>query len=157
LRPNRARLDERLDLRREVERAVLLRDVIQGLDAEPVTREREPPPTAVPDRIGEHPAQLLNSRGTELFVEMDDCLCVRRTAINVSALFQHRAQFAVVVGLTVEDDPDRFVFIRHRLAAPAQINYGQSPVTKTDRTVYQDAGVVRAAMNEGTSHPHEPR
>src|SRR5262245_15926279 len=157
LRPGRARLNQGLDLRREVERPVILHGVVQGLDAEPVTRDHEPPPPAVPDRVGEHPAQPLDALRAELLVEVDNRLGVRRAAINVSALFQHRAQFAVVIYLAVENYPDRVVFIRHRLAAPAQIDYGQSPVTEPDRFVYQDAGVVRTAMGERIPHCDKPR
>src|SRR5262249_8291465 len=135
LRPDRARLDERLDLRSEVERAVILYGVIQRLDAEPVTRDHEPPAAAVPDRVGEHPAQPLDATRPELLTEVDDRFSVRRTAIAVAALFQHRAQFGVVVDLAVEGDPDRIVFVGHGLAAPAQIDYGQSSMPKPDRTV----------------------
>src|SRR5262249_16692527 len=89
--------------------------------------------------------------------EVDDRFSVRRTAIAVAALFQHRAQFGVVVDLAVEGDPDRIVFVGHGLAAPAQIDYGQSSMPKPDRTVYQDTGVVRAAMGERIPHRDEPR
>src|SRR5215475_13581397 len=114
LRPGRARLNQRLD-------------------AEPVTRDHKPPPPAVPDRIGEHPAQPLDAPRTELLVKVDNRLGVRRVAIEVSAIFQHRAQFAVVIYPAVGNRPERIVLLSHRLAAPAQIDYGQSPVTERDR------------------------
>src|SRR5262249_25432004 len=136
-RTDRAPLDERLDLRSEVERAVFLHYVIQRLDAEPVARDHEPPATAVPDRVGEHPAQLLNAAPAELLVEMDDRLGVGRTAVTVAAPLKRRAQFAVVVNLAVESDPDRVVFVRHRLTAAVGVDYGQSTMAEADRTVDQ--------------------
>src|SRR5262249_49584626 len=41
LRRDGARLDERLDLRREVERALAVQRVIKRLDAQPVARQQE--------------------------------------------------------------------------------------------------------------------
>src|SRR5262249_17976802 len=150
-----APLDQRLDLRSEVERAVFLHDVIQRLDAEPVARERQPAPAAVPDSIGEHPAQLLDSAQPEFLVDMDDPLGVGRTAITMAALFQHRAQLAVVVYFAVECDPDRAVLVRHWLIASSRIDYGQSAVPQARRTVYQDACPIRPAMNERIAHHYQ--
>jgi hypothetical protein len=75
----------------------------------------------------------------------------------MASLFQRRTQFAVVVDFAVECDPDRVVFVRHGLAAAAGIDYGQSAMAQTDRTVNQNAGAVRPAMNERIPHRRQLR
>src|SRR5262249_51595851 len=56
-RPEGARLDERLDLRREIERAVTVQRVIKRLDSQPVARQQKFAPRRIPDGEGEHPTQ----------------------------------------------------------------------------------------------------
>src|SRR5262245_33387032 len=50
------RLDERLDLRREIERAVAVQRVIKRLDAKAVAGQQKFAPRRIPDGEGEHPA-----------------------------------------------------------------------------------------------------
>src|SRR5262249_5871257 len=157
LRPDRARLDERLDLRSEVERAVILYGVIQRLDAEPVTRDHEPPAAAVPDRVGEHPAQPLDATRPELLVEADDRFSVRRTAMAWAPWARPRAKLRWAAAPAGEGAPDASVLVGHGLAAPAKIYYGQSSMPKPAGPVYQDPGVARAAMGERIPHRDEPR
>src|SRR5262249_20753795 len=56
-----ASLEERLDLRGEIERAVAVQRVIKRFDTEPVARQQEFAPRRIPDGEGEHPAQAFHS------------------------------------------------------------------------------------------------
>src|SRR5262249_62186623 len=56
LRRDGARLDERLDLRREIERAIAVQRVIKRLDAQTVARQQELATRRIPDGEGEHSA-----------------------------------------------------------------------------------------------------
>ena len=84
----------------------------------------------------------------------------------VAGAFEPAAQLAEVVDLAVEDDPDRAVFVGHRLMPAGQVDDRQPPMAQGHaRRGFParlraeaggvDALVVRPAMREHVDHPPE--
>src|SRR5262245_371312 len=95
---------------------------MQRLFADTVARQEEPALAPIPDREGEHPAEPFDALFAFVLVKMDDGFGVTARAQLVAPRDQQTAKFAVVVYFAVEDDPDRTVFVRDRLAPRGQID-----------------------------------
>ena len=106
-----------------------------------VSREEQLPMTVVPDREGEHAAQMLDAVVTPLLVGVNDALGVARRAEAMAECFELRLQFAVVVDLAIECDPHRTVFIRERLMSAREIDDREPPVPECRAA--RSASVVR--------------
>jgi len=63
------------------------------------------------------PIELIDERQPTLFVQVDDDLGVGMRSELVAARLEPRAKLDEVVDLAVIDDPDRPIFIGHRLIA----------------------------------------
>ena len=129
--------EKRLDLRCEGYAAVVSA-VIQGLDANPVAGEPELAVPTVPQCDGEHPTEPLKACDPPLLVCVDDHFGVG--VIGSPEMASRRLEVSpdlgVVVYLTVEDHPDRAVFIRHRLISLLrEIDDLQPPERETDSSV----------------------
>ena len=68
----------------------------------------------------------------------------------MSALYECFSLRKVVIDFTVEDQPQRFIFIRHGLSAGnREVNDGEAPESKSDIGIDPIAGIVRSAMSDG--------
>src|ERR1035438_1598715 len=70
----------------------------------------------------------------------------------MAATFQIWSQFLKVVNLAVEDNPDRFVFVKYRLMAAGQIDNAQPPHAQAHASLHENAFVIRTAMYDGLAH-----
>src|ERR1700691_1632714 len=61
----------------------------------------------------------------------------------------------MVVDFTVENNPDRTVFIAEGLVSGCQIHNAEPSHADPDGTIGIDSLVVRPAMDHGTAHPAE--
>ena len=68
-------LEQRLDLRGKEQRLGCCHEV-QRLDTDPVSRQQQLPATTVPEREGEHAAQVVDAVETEVLVQVQDDLGV---------------------------------------------------------------------------------
>src|SRR5205807_8909878 len=101
---------------RELDAARLLgQGVVQGLDAEPVSREHEAPALRIPQGEGEHAAQLVDEVRAVLLVEVDDDLGVAPRGEPVPLRLEPPLELLEVVDLAVEDDLDGAVLVPERL------------------------------------------
>ena len=71
----------------------------------------------------------------------------------MSAPFQFGAQLFEVVDLAIENDPDGFLLIRHRLMTAGQIDDGKPSKTQADRAGDEVALIVGATMGDRSRHP----
>jgi hypothetical protein len=63
---------------------------------------------------------------------MNERLGITPGLVAVTERLELATQLDVVVDLSVEHDPDRAVFIRHRLGATLEVDDAQPPVTQDD-------------------------
>src|ERR1043165_316622 len=107
-------LQDRLDLRREDETAILVIEV-ERLHADAIAHEDESLPVRVPEGDGVIAFELVNEVETAFFVEMENRFGVSARRIFVATMFQVRADERVVVDLAVEYEPGALVAAVHRL------------------------------------------
>ncbi len=144
-----------LDLRSKDE-SIPVPGVEERLLTDPVPREYQSVKVAIPDREGEHAAQLFDAALTFLLVEMDDYFRVASGREDVSLFFQILAQRAVVVDLSVEDDPYRSVFVPDRLVSTLGVDDAEATTGQTDGPAQEGALVVGSSVGEARAHAGEP-
>jgi hypothetical protein len=155
-----ARIDRPIDPRRRQQRLQLRAEheasgrfgVVERLDPEAVARQEERTARRIPDREGEHAPQALDAALARFLVEVHDHLRVRARAEVMAAGRELRGELAVVVDLTVEDDPDRTVLVGQRLISGLEIDDTEPPHSEAQRTVEMLAASVRAPMEKGLRH-----
>src|SRR5439155_14612060 len=109
------------------------------------------------DRKRKHAFEVIDTGRPEFLVGVDDGFGVGPRPETMPAREQTIADLLVVVNLTVEGDPDRFVFVGQRLFAAGAIDDRQAPVTEADIGIDEKAVAVWTAMPEGRSHRRERR
>ena len=137
---------QRLDLGREIERAVDAR-MVERLDAEAIARHEQPAPGGIPKREREHAAQLFHATLAPLLVSGEDHFRVGSGGEPVLA--QLLAQFDEVVDLAVVGD-DVARGRAHRLRAGVEIDDRKPQVRESCAAVRRlpAALAVRAAVPE---------
>ena len=148
--------EERFDLRRRPERPPVVGDV-ERLDAVGVAREEESAALRVPEREGEHPAQLVEHVLATLGPEVEENLRVGVRAEAVARLLEPVADRLVVVDLAVERDHVRAGVPagHHRLGAVGrEVDDGEPAVPQPGASVggKPRALAVRAAPAIMWSH-----
>jgi hypothetical protein len=83
---------------------------------------------------------------------MNDDLGIALRVEIMAALFQVPAQFGEVVDLSVENDPDVFLFVVDGLMPAGKVDDAQSPHPQADGTLGIDAFIVRAAVHDRLTH-----
>jgi hypothetical protein len=61
-------------------------------------------------------------------------------------------QFSKIVDLSIENNPNGFLPIRHRLVSTGKIDDREPPKTKSDRALDIVPLIVRAAMSKSLRH-----
>src|SRR5262249_61421248 len=105
---------ERTDLR--------VQPVVDGFDAEGISRDDEPTLLAVPDRQAEHFIQAVQDAVTPFLVSVDDDLGVRARPEGVTARFELCSNLTEVIDLTVENHPDMLLQVAHRLMSGGEVD-----------------------------------
>jgi hypothetical protein len=106
----------------------------------------------IPQREGEHAAQVFEQRVAVAFVEADDHLAVAVRDEAVPVGLEPRPQLHIVVDLAVADEPDRLLDVVQRLAAARQIDDRETPVTQRRLAVAEHTLAVRATVDQGAEH-----
>ncbi len=126
--------------------------VVNELDARGVARDDKALASIVPEGKPEHPVEPVQDLGSPLLVAMDDDLGVRACAEDVAERFELASQFRKVVDLAVEDDPHRFLRVRHWLMAAGEVDDRESSESQADRSREVIALVVGSAMCNRACH-----
>ena len=113
--------EDRLDLRGEAERMRILM-VVKRLDAHPIPRNKKTSFSSIPNRKGEHPPQPLHAGIPIFLIQVDDDFGVRPGPEGMAFREKFLPQFLEVIDFAVEDDPDRLIFIGHRLGTGVQVD-----------------------------------
>ncbi len=137
---------QRLELGAEDEQPVGQQRVMKRLHAEPVAREEQRLPVAVPQREGEHAAEALDAGFAPLLPGMDDHLGIAPGVKAVAALGELGNQLLVVVDLAVEHDHHAAVLVEQRLLARGQIDDGQPPMAEAEPRLEVQPALVGSAV-----------
>ena len=130
---------------------------VHGLFAETVARDDQALARRVPKRHAEHAAQMLHKVRALLLVEMDDRFGIGFGAEVVAGFFELLAKLLKIVNLTVQNDPNRAVFVRHGLMPAGDVNDAEPPHPERDAAAVIEAVVIGAAMRDDTAHPLHQR
>src|SRR6266704_2268066 len=125
----RQKRNERLDLAGEIEDSIHL-GVIKRLDPESIAGTEERLLRLVPDGKGKHSPEVLDAIGAPPLVCTQRHLCVG--CGPKPGITQFRAEFDVVVNLTVVRDPVTRL-VPHRLVSGGKVDDRQTAVRKADR------------------------
>src|SRR5689334_25238842 len=88
---------------------------------------------------------------------MQDRFGVAARRVAVALRLEDGAKRRMVVNFAVVSDPQRAVFVGHRLMAAGEIDDREAAVAEADRTIDPGAGAVGSAMAQGVAHPLKPR
>src|SRR6185436_4063144 len=87
-----------------------------------------------------------------LLIEMRQDFGIRRAVENVAAGLELRAQFAIVINLSVEDDRDALVFVIGGLLSGHQVDDRQPAHAERDTVTNDITFGVRTAMKHPVAH-----
>src|SRR5712691_7711301 len=116
-----ASLQDRFDLRAK-DQSLPIPVVIQGFFAEAVTGSQQALAFPIPEGEGKHPAQMLDTLITVLFVGVNDSLGVTIRAEVMATLLELFLQFTVVIDFPIQDDENALIFVKNGLVAASQVN-----------------------------------
>src|ERR671918_217737 len=85
-------------------------------------------------------------------VKMKDAFGVRTCSKLVTAFDQTRIQLRKVVGLTIEDNPQRFILIGNRLVATFDVDDGKSPHPQAYAWFDMEAVTIRPTVDNRFCH-----
>ena len=123
--------------------------VEQRLLSHAIPGKEEGLPLPVPDRDREHPPQALDARRAFLLEKVQDDLGVGAGPEPVPSRLQPGPQILEVVDFPVEDDPEGFVLVGHRLVPlEGKVDDAQPRVTQAGLPERQDPPVVRPPVAE---------
>ena len=155
LRSDRLGREQRLDLRREVERSVIRVHVVQRLLPHTIPGEEEFFAATVPDGEGKHPPELVDGPRALFLVQPEDGLGIATSAVVMAASLQGGAQLRMVVDLAVIHDVERSTVVVHRLVPARHVDDRETAMCQPDASLVEDAAIVRAPMRHGIPHPDE--
>ncbi len=121
---------------------------IDELDARRVTGNHQALASIIPDGETEHPVESIQYLGAPLFIAVNDDLGIRARAKDVSERLELASKLVEIVDLTVENDPDRFLLIRHRLMSACNIDNRKAAKSEPNRAIYVVALVVRTTVRD---------
>lgn len=139
------------DFRGEDERARGER-IVERLDADAVSSEKERASALVPDGEREHATQFFDAAFAEVFIEVDDDFGVGAGFERMAALEEVFAKVPEVVDFAVEDNPDGAVLVGKRLVTAFEVDDREAAKAKADVRGDVEAGVIGAAMGNGIGH-----
>src|ERR1035437_9720142 len=96
--------------------------------------------------------ELLETRGPEVPVKMEENLGVRLGPEPVAHRLKAGTEVEKVEDLPVEDDPERFVFVGDRLLASLQIDDAEPCASQADGMIHVDSELIRSPMADHSEH-----
>ena len=144
-----------LELGAEQQGAVIEKRVVQGFDAQSVTRHEEGLLLAVPQGEGEHAAKALDAVDSPRFPGVHDDLGVALGVKHVAQRLQFRNELLVVVDFAIKDHHDRAVFVEQRLLAGRDVNDRQAPMAQAHARLNVQLALVWTTVSLRVIHALE--
>jgi hypothetical protein len=126
--------------------------IIERLFAEAVAHQQQAAVAGIPDSVGEHAPQLGYAGYPFLLVQVDECFGVTVGFELMALADQVLAESLVVVDLTIEDHPDRAVFIRNGLMAGMEIDNAETAHADSAAAIDVETLVIGAAVPDLIAH-----
>ncbi len=124
----------------------------QRLDPEPVAAQDDTASPPIVDRERPHPDELFLDVVRVVLVQSQDDLGITPRAEPDAATLQLATEQRGVVDLTVVDDDDRLVFVRHRLLAVGDVDDGETHHPQRRVRMGNDTAPVGTAVRDGGRH-----
>src|SRR5215469_8157662 len=83
---------------------------------------------------------------------MDDHFRIRVGVEAMPAPLELASQLGEVIDFSIEDGPNRAVFVENRLMSAGNVDDAEAPHSQAGILLREDAFVVRAAMDDGLAH-----
>src|SRR5271156_5004930 len=84
---------------------------------------------------------------------MNDDFSVGVGMKTMTLLFELAAELAEIVDLSVEDDPRRTIFVKHRLVSARQVDNAQAAHAEACPILYKHSFRVRSSVDKRLAHP----
>jgi hypothetical protein len=96
---------------------------------------------------------MFNASHSMLLIKMDDYFAIAFGAKTMAFIDEHRTQFAKIVDLPIEYDPNRRILVRKGWVRPLrQVNDRKPPLAKPDVGRRMRPTRVRPAVHNGRAH-----
>ena len=129
-----------------------IKRITQGLDADAIACEQEPPAAPIPQRECKHATKVMDDIRAPLLVAMDDRFAVALGTKYMPIGLKRPSQLAKVVDLTVGNQPDRTIFIAERLLPGRRVDDRKATVRQRHRALNEQVAAVRSTVNEPLIH-----
>ena len=132
--------------------------VVEGFYAKAIAHAEKLFSVLIPNGVRKHAAIARYGLIAPLFVGMDAGFGIAMTLIAMSRGFEFGTNVGVIEDLAVVGNPQRVVFIAHRLAAGREIDDAQAAMTDCYLSLHVEAVGVRSAVGDDIRHSaDEPR
>ena len=128
------------------------RPVRERLDAEAVAGDEQSLAGRIPDREGEHAAQVLHDVVAVLLVAVDDRLGIGARPELVATVLQGITHRVVVVDLAIEDDLDRAVLVSDGLVTAPDVDDREPSHSEAHTGCDVGAPVIRPPVCDRVAH-----
>ena len=146
--------EQALHLRAEQEsRAV--GEVVQGLDAEPVPREKHVLTARIPERERPHSVKFLQAFRAPAVIGLKDDFSIGVCSEPVAEGGELGLEFDVVVYFAVVNDDVLRIRVHHWLMSGGRVDDGKPPMPQADARCPVKPARVRAAVLENVGHSRE--
>ena len=127
--------------------------VIQRLDAKPIARKEQLPAPLIPNRKCKHAPQMLDAIHAEHLIGLEHYFCIAARGKCAASGSQFRAQFMIVVYLSVISQAQALILTGHRLLTMLKVDDRKAPVTEADAPTRVQAFLVGTAVSQDIAHP----
>src|SRR3954469_22815112 len=152
-RRNGVRREKRLDLGREVQRAVRGMHVVERLHAKAIAPEQELTSAGIPDRECEHASKMLGRLLAVQLAQAQHGLGVTACPIPISLPLQLHTKRRMIVDLAIVYDAQRPIAAEHRLPPAVDVDDAQALMAEADALIEKDPVVVRTTVYQDATHP----
>src|SRR6185437_7089470 len=95
--------------------SALVATIMQWFFADSISSQKKRFLASVPYREGKHSLKAFQTLNTFFFIEMENNLGVRVGPKAMAFSFEFDSQLSKIIDLTIISDPDRSIFVAHRL------------------------------------------
>src|ERR1700733_14939598 len=134
---------------------ILINFVIDQLDAKGIAGENQPLSPDIPNCQAKHPVEMVKNVIAPLCVPVNDDFRIRPGSKHMSEALEFALQLGKIIDFSIEDDPHRFLKVRHGLVATRKVDDRKPSKTKPDRTRDVETFVIGPSVSQAVRHTHD--